>query len=94
MRHPAAIKACDGWNIVKKGGRKSKHLLSFPGLLEELVGSAGGPLGTLVDMDTQHPALVIQLPEASTTVCLCACVPVCLFACVPVCLCACVPVWL
>jgi hypothetical protein len=60
----SGIRACDGWNITKKSGsRKSKYLLSFPGVVQELADSAGGAAGTLVDMDTQHPSLVLDLPQ-------------------------------
>ena len=58
-----AFRDCDGGNIVKKSGiRKGRYLLSFPGIIDELT-AGGGACGTLIDMDTQQPSLVLQLPE-------------------------------
>ncbi len=62
----AGVLACDGRDIVKKGGtRKLRYLLSFPGVLSEVTG--GGKCGRLVDMDTPTPGFVVEFPQVPIT---------------------------
>lgn len=53
---------CDGKDITKRGAyRKTRYLLSFPGVLKDITGD--GKLGRLVEMDTPTPSFVMTFPQ-------------------------------
>lgn len=58
----AAIRKCDGKDIVKKGNRKTKYLFAFPGLVAPI---AGGVLGELTHLDSRNPVFYINFPQVS-----------------------------
>lgn len=65
-----AVLACDGQDITKKSGhRKSRYLLSFPGVINELT-AGGGKAGRLEQMDTPNPSFVLEFPEVHSLLCL------------------------
>lgn len=62
MAPTSALRHCDGFDIVRKGTRgKSKQLMVLPGVLG--LGSAGGALGTLKNVNTSSPILYVEFPE-------------------------------
>ena len=56
------LRLCDGFDIVRKGGRgRGKQLMVLPGELG--LGCAGGPLGTLKNAGSASPTLYVDFPE-------------------------------
>eukprot|EP00736_Rhodelphis_marinus_P013244 Rmarinus@m.24221 len=50
----------DGLPIVKKGGRKHRYLMVFPGLLLHQEETDPTPFGSITELDTPNPVLYIQ----------------------------------
>lgn len=62
MAPTSALRSCDGFDIVRKGGRgRGRQLMVLPGMLG--LGAAGGRIGTLKDVTSASPTLYVEFPE-------------------------------
>lgn len=76
--HPAAIapstalRQCDGFDVVRKGGRgRGRQLMVLPGALGLGYGGSGGKLGTLSNATSASPVLYVEFPEVGSIGCAC-----------------------